>query len=134
MSKIGLGIFFHAGCPEGRPCLKLSLVSFSFSFFLSFFVFFFMVSSNLRINLFIKLCCLLEVIYCSDCLQQKRPNQNLLSAPVSRWRGPSHPYLCDVCSLLEGMFLSTIVTAILFTCFMLNYAVFKKKINPLSKR
>ena len=27
------------------------------------------------------------------------------------------------------MFLSTIVAAILFTCFRLNYAVFKKKIN-----
>ena len=28
------------------------------------------------------------------------------------------------------MFLSTVVAAMLFTCFRLNYVVFKKKINP----
>ena len=30
MSKIGLGISFYAGCPEGKPCLKLGLVFFFF--------------------------------------------------------------------------------------------------------
>ena len=56
----------------------------------------FMVASNLHINLFFELCSLLEGIYCSDCLQQKRPNQNLLWAHISRGSGPSHLYLCDV--------------------------------------
>ena len=60
-----------------------------------------MVSSNLHINLFIKLCSHLEGIYCSDCLQQKRPNQNLLSVRVSRGRGPSDPYLCDLKSSFD---------------------------------
>ena len=36
-----------------------------------------MVASNLYINLFIELCPLLVGMYCSDCLQQKRSNQNL---------------------------------------------------------
>ena len=58
--------------------------------------FFFVVASNLKINLCIKLCSLLEGIYYSDCLQQKRPNQNPLSARISRGRGPTHPFLCDV--------------------------------------
>ena len=53
-------------------------------------------SLNLRIILFIKLCSLPEGIYCSNCLQEKRPNQNLSSARVSRGRGPPCPYLCDV--------------------------------------
>ena len=56
----------------------------------------FMVASILHINLFIEPCSLLEGIYSSDCLQQKRPNQNLLWAHISRERGPSHLYLCDV--------------------------------------
>ena len=60
-----------------------------------------MVASNLHINLFIKLCSLLEGIYCSDCLQQKRPNHNLLSARISRGRGPPHPYLYDVKSSFD---------------------------------
>ena len=35
---------FYAGCPEGRPCLKLGFVSLFFS----------MVATNLHINLLIK--------------------------------------------------------------------------------
>ena len=64
-------------------------------------IFFFVVASNLHINLFMKLCSLLEGVYCSDCLQQKRPDQNLLSARISRGRGTSHPYLCDVKSSFD---------------------------------
>ena len=91
-----LNVVNYARCPQGRPCLKLGLVSLSLSYF-----FFFVVASNLHINLFIKLCSLLEGIYCSDCLQQKRPNQNLFSARISRGRGPPHPYLCDVKSSFD---------------------------------
>ena len=91
--------YFNAGCPKGSPCLKLDWVSLFF-----FVVFFFMEASNLHINLLIELCSLLEGIYCSDCLQQKRPNQNLLSALISRGRGPSHTYLCDVKSSFDLSF------------------------------
>ena len=63
--------------------------------------FFFMVASNLHINLFIKLSPLLVGMYCSDCLQQKRPNENPLLAHISRGRGPPHPYLCDVKSSFD---------------------------------
>ena len=63
----------YAGCPQGRPCLGLGRVSF----------FFFVVLTNLHINLCIKLCPLLVGMYCSDCLQQKRPNQNLLLKHIS---------------------------------------------------
>ena len=76
----------YSGCPQGRPCKAFGRVS----IFL-----FFVVASNLHINLFIKLCSLLEGIYYSDCLQQKRPNQNPLSARISRRRGPTYPYLLD---------------------------------------
>ena len=55
MYKIGLGIFF---------------------FVVIFFFFMVALNLNLHINLFLKLCSLLEGIYCSDCLQQKRPDQN----------------------------------------------------------
>ena len=55
------------------------------------FFFFFVVVANLHINLFIKLSPLLEGMYCSDCLQQKRSNENLLLAHISCGRGPSHP-------------------------------------------
>ena len=65
------------------------------------FFFFFVVASNLHINLRIKLCSLVEGIYYSDCLQQKRPNQNPLSARISRRKGPTHPFLCDVKSLFD---------------------------------
>ena len=40
-------------------------------------IFFFIGVINVHINLCIKLCPPLVRIYCSDCLQQKRPNQNL---------------------------------------------------------
>ena len=64
-------------------------------------IFFFMVASNLHINLFIKLCSLLEGVYCSNCLKQNRPNQNPLSVRIPRERGPPHPYLCDVKSSFD---------------------------------
>ena len=96
MSKIGLGIFF----------------------------FFFMVATNLHINLFVKLCSLLEGIYCSDCLQQKRPNQNPLSARKSRGRGPTHPFLCDVKSSFEAGAKSFFVC--LFVCLFLFCLFFSK--------
>ena len=37
------------------------------------------------------ICSLLEGLYCSDCLQQKRPNQNLLLVHISQGRGPLIP-------------------------------------------
>ena len=40
-------------------------------------------------------------MYCSDYLQQKRPNENPLLGRISQWRGPSHPYLRDVKSLFD---------------------------------
>ena len=63
--------------------------------------FFSMVPSNLYINLFIKLCPLLVGMYCSDWLQQKRPNENPLLALILRGRGSPHPYLCDVKSSFD---------------------------------
>ena len=66
----------YAGCPEGRPCLKLcSLSFFIIILFIYLFIIFFMVASNVHINLFMKLCPLLVGMYCSDCPQQKRPNE-----------------------------------------------------------
>ena len=65
-----------------RPCLGLGRVSFFFSF---------VVVTNLHINLFIKLSPPLEGMYCSNCLQQKRPDENLLLARISRGRGPLIP-------------------------------------------
>ena len=120
MSKIGLGIFFfvvvffffivasnlhinYTGCQQGRPCQVFGRVSFFFSF---------VVASNLHINLFIKLCSLLEGIYYSDCVQQKRPNQKPLSARISRGRGPTYTYLCDLKANhhLKGCFRSMAAT------------------------
>ena len=97
--------------------------------------FFFVVVTNLRINLFIKLSPLQEGMYCSDCLQQKRPNENLLLACISRGRGPPHSYLCDVKSSFD-LFIkpglnSLLVAAILFTSFRLNYTVSKRKLTLL---
>ena len=71
----------------------------------------------------------------SDCVQQKRSNENLLLARISRGRGPSHPYLCDVKSSFD-LFIkpglnSLLVAAILFTSFRLNYAVSKRKLTLL---
>ena len=100
--------------------------------------FFFVVVTNLHINLCIKLFLLLEEMYCSDCLQQKRPNENLLLARISRGRGPPHPYLCDVKSSFD-LFIkpglnSLLVAAILFTSFRLNYAVSKRKLTLLKRQ
>ena len=97
--------------------------------------FFFIVVTNLHINLCIKLSPLLEGMYCSDCLQQKRPNENLLLVHISRGREPPHPYLCDVKSSFD-LFIkpglnSLLVAAILFTSFRLNYAVSKRKLTLL---
>ena len=83
------------GMPAGQSVSKTGL---AISFF---FFFFFMVTSNLHINLFIKLSSLLVGLYCSDCLQQKRPNENPLLACISRGRGTPHPYLCDVKSSFD---------------------------------
>ena len=58
----------------------------------------------------------------------------MLLAGISRGRGPPHPYLCDVKSsfdlVIKPGLNSLLVAAILFTSFRLNYAVFKKRINP----
>ena len=58
----------------------------------------------MHINLCIKLCPPLVRINCSDCLQQKRPNQNLFFRHISRERGPTHHFLCDVKSLFDLFF------------------------------
>ena len=83
MSKIVLAIFFFL------------------ILFIYLFIIFFMVASNVHINLFMKLCPLLVGMYCSDCPQQKRPNENPLLARISRERGPPHPYLYDVKSSFD---------------------------------
>ena len=83
---------YYSECPQGRPCLGFGRVSFFF---------FFVVSTNRHINLCIKICPPLVGMYCSDCLQQKRPNQNLLFRHISRERGPTHPFLCDVKSSFD---------------------------------
>ena len=106
--KLGsLSFFFYAGCPQGggggggRACLNMgSLATVPRSGSGTFF-FFFVVVTNLHTNLFIKLCPLLEGMYCSDCLQTKRPNENLLLARISRGREPPQPYLCDVKSSFD---------------------------------
>ena len=77
---------FYAGCPEGHTVSKNRSILF----------FFFSVATNLYINLFIKLSPLLVGMYYSDCLQQKQANQNPFLSRISRGRGPTHPYLCDV--------------------------------------
>ena len=55
-------------------------------------IFFFIGVINVHINLCIKLCPPLVRIYCSGCLQQKRPNQNLFFRHISRERGPTHHF------------------------------------------
>ena len=135
---------FYTECLQGKPCLGLGRVSFLLIFFI--------VVRNHQINLCIKICPPLvgmycsdwlqqkqanqnllfghisresqgthsslpvwrqiiiwfihltlnkfypppEGIYCSDCLEQKQPNQNLLLARISRGMGPTYLYLCDV--------------------------------------
>ena len=77
--------------------------------------FFFIVATNRLINLCIEICPPLVGMYCSDCLQQKRANQNLLFRHISRERGPTHPFLCDVKSSFD-----------LFIKFTLNSALSQK--------
>ena len=101
-------------------------------------LFFFVAVTNLHINSFIKLSALLEGMYCSDCLQQKRPNENLLLAHISRGKGPPHSYLCDVKSSFD-LFIkpglnSLLVAAILFTSFRLNHAVSRRKWTLLKRQ
>ena len=99
------------------------------------FFFFFVVVTNLHINLFIKLSPLLEGMYCSNCLQQKRPNENLLLARISPGREPPHPYLCDVNSSFD-LFIKPGLNsgAILLTSFRLSYAVSKRKLTLLKRQ
>ena len=61
----------------------------------------FVVATNLHINLCIKICPPLEGMYCPNCLQQRRPNQNLLFRHISREREPTNPFLCDVKSSFD---------------------------------
>ena len=61
--------------------------------------FFFTEASNLHTNLFIKLCSLLEGIYLSS---TKKAQSQPLSARISRGRGPTFPFLCDVKSSFEA--------------------------------
>ena len=68
--------------------------------------FFFIVVTNVHINLCIKLCPHLVRIYCSDCLQLKLPNRNLLFRHISRGRGPTHHFLCDFQSSFD-LFIKT---------------------------
>ena len=60
------------------------------------FFFSFAVATNLYIKLFIKLSPLQLGMYCSHYLQQKQANQNPFLSLISRGRGTTHPYLCDV--------------------------------------
>ena len=77
-----------------------------------FFFFSFIVATNRHINLCIKICPPLVRTYCSDCLQQKRANQNLLFRDISRERGPTHPFLCDVKSSFDLFIKPTINSAL----------------------
>ena len=120
------------GMPAGQAVSRFGSAIFFFFFF------FFVVATNLHINLFIKLSPLLEEMYCSHCVQQKRPNENLLLARISRGRGPPHPYLSDVKSSFD-LFIkpglnSLLVAAILFTSFRLNYAVSKRNLTLLKRQ
>ena len=120
------------GMPAGQAVSRFGSGIFFFSFF------FFVVVTNLHINLFIKLSPLLEEMYCSHCVQQKRPNENLLLARISRGRGPPHPYLYDVKSSFD-LFIkpglnSLLVAAIFFTSFRLNYAVSKRNLTLLKRQ
>ena len=127
LSPFPLEIFLH-GMPAGQAVSRFGSG-----------IFFFVVATNLHINLCIKLCPLLQRMYCSHCLQQKRANKNLLLALISRGRGPSHPYLSDVKSSFDlfikpGFNCTPLVAAILSTSFRLKYAVFKKKMSPFEAK
>ena len=74
--------------------------------------FFFVVVTNHQINLCIKICPPLVGMYRCNCLQQKRPNQNLLFRHISRERGPIHPFLCDVKSSFDLFIKPTLNSAL----------------------
>ena len=60
----------------------------------------------------IEICPPLVGMYCSDCLQQKQPNQNSLFRHISRERGPTHPFLCDVKSSFDSFIKPTLNSAL----------------------
>ena len=99
---------YYTECPQGMTCLGFGRVSFlhgmpaghDVSRFRSG-IFFFIGVINVHINLCIKLCPSLVRIYCSDCLQQKRPNQNLITR-----EGTHSSLLCDVKSSFD-LFIKT---------------------------
>ena len=109
---------------RGHTVSKNGSISF-FSFF------FFLVVTNRYINLFIKLSPLLLGMYCSDCLQQQLANQNPFLSLISRGRGPTHPYLCDVNASFNFLIKTALnCGAILFiTCSGLKCAVFKRNFH-----
>ena len=88
MPNLKVTIFFTRDALKGHTVSKNGSISFFF--------FSFLVVTNRYINLFIKLSPLLLGMYCSDCLQQQQANQNPFLSLISRGRGPTHPYLCDV--------------------------------------
>ena len=92
VSKNG-SIFFTQDALRGHTVSKKGSIFFFF--------FFFVAATNLYINLFIKLYPLLLGMDCSDCLQQQQANQNPFLSLISRRRGPTHPYLCDVNASLD---------------------------------
>ena len=97
--------------------------------------FFFVVATNVYINLFIKLSPLLLGVYCSDCLQQQQANQNPFLWLISRGRGPTHPYLCDVNPSFDIFIKDGLnCRAILLTFSGLKCAVFKRKNFTILKR
>ena len=101
-----------------------------------FVLFFFLVVTNRHINLCIERCPPSVGMYCSDCLQQKRPNQNLSFRHISLERGPTHPFLCDVKSSFD-LFIKPTLNSALSQKGSVVLIVFKKKRpnqNPLSAR
>ena len=120
MSKNGSISFFTRDALRGHTMSKTGRFRF----------FFFLVATNLYINLFIKLSPLLLGMYCSDCLQQQQANQNLFLSLLSRGRGPTHPYLCDVNASFDLSIKAGLnCGAILLTCSGLKCAVFKRKFH-----
>ena len=86
-NQLGLNYFWLLhGMPAGQAVSRFGSGIF----------FFFVVVTNRHINLCIKISPPQVGMYCSDCLEQNRPNQNPLSARISQGRGPTYLYLCDV--------------------------------------
>ena len=108
MSKNGSISFFTRDALKGHTVSKNGSISFFFFFF------FFLVVTNRYNNLFIKLSPLLLGMYCSDCLQQQQANQNPFLSLISRGRGPTHPYLCDVNASFDIFMKDGLSRAILF--------------------